>query len=51
MEKAATGFKAQRGADAGSDHELLLAKVKTRISRRNQTRPQQLRRYNTGKLT
>jgi len=25
--------------------------VKARISRRNQTRPQQPRRYNTGKLT
>jgi len=25
--------------------------VKARISRRNQTRPQQLRRYNNGKLT
>jgi len=43
--------KVQRAADAGSHHELLLAKVKARISRGNQTRPQKLRRYNTRKLT
>jgi len=43
--------KVQRGAYAGSDHELQLSKVKAKISRRHQTRPQHFRRYNTGKLT
>jgi len=43
--------RVQRGADAGSDHEMVLAKIKARIMRRKHDEPQRKRRFDTNKLS
>lgn len=42
--------RAQRGTDAGSDYDVILAKIKARIAKRNQPRQKQQRRFDTEKL-